>query len=288
MEYGPVPAQQVRDWINEGRLNRASRIQVEGGAEWQRLGELAEFSVALADAEPPAAPFTAAAAPPPPGGEPAHAPASGFAISSLVLGILGLVTCGITALPGLILGIVGLNKINKSQGRLSGSGLAIAGICVSGAFLLLVPVGAGLLLPALAKEKAKAQGAACMNNLRQISLGLLMYAGDNNETFPRADSWCDAIKKYVGSEIPFHCAMEPDQRSSYALNTKVAGKKTSDLRDPARTVLTFGCAGGWNKAGGQELASPHKHSQGFVMVGFADGHVQILPRDQLASLKWEP
>lgn len=215
-QYGPVPAEQINDWIAEGRLNRASRIQVEGGAEWQTLGELAEFSTALADAEPPAAPFKAAAGPPPPGGEPAHAPTSGFAITSLVLGILGLVTCGITALPGLILGIVGLNKINKSQGRLSGSGLAIAGICVSGVFLLLAPVGAGMLLPALAKAKAKAQGIVCVSNLKQLNLGLIMYAGDNNETFPRADSWCDAIKKYVGSEKVFQCPLQPDQRSSLA------------------------------------------------------------------------
>jgi len=97
-EYGPVSAQQVRDWINEGRLNRASRIQVEGGAEWQTLGELAEFAVALADAEPPAAPVAPAGAAWPPGAAPANAPTSGLAISSLVLGVLGLVSCGLTSL----------------------------------------------------------------------------------------------------------------------------------------------------------------------------------------------
>lgn len=74
----------------------------------------------------------------------------------------------------------------------------------------------------------------------------------------------------------------------FGLNAKVAGKKTTDLKAPMRTVLTFGCAGGWNKAGGQELASPHKHSPGFVAVGFADSHVEILSTDRLASLQWEP
>lgn len=287
-EYGPVPAQQVRDWITEGRLNRTSRIQVEGGAQWQTLGELAEFAVALADAEPPAAPVASAGAAWPPGAAPAKVPTSGLAISSLVLGVLGLVSCGLTSLVGLVLGIVALRKINRSQGSLSGSGLAIAGICVSGAFLVLIPICAGMLLPALAKAKGKALNVACMNNVRQLNLGLLMYAGDNGEAFPPADRWCDASMKYVNAEKPFRCAAEPDQRSSYALNAKVAGKKTTDIKEPARTVLVFGCAGGWNQAGGPELASPHQHAAGGVTVGFADGHTEVLPTDRLASLVWEP
>jgi len=59
-----------------------------------------------------------------------------MAIASLVLGLLGL-SCGLTAIPGLILGIVGLRRINRSGGQLGGSGFAIAGICVSAGVLLL-------------------------------------------------------------------------------------------------------------------------------------------------------
>jgi len=65
---------------------------------------------------------------------------SRLAAYSLVLGIASLVTLYLTAVPGLILGIVALDKIKKNPEALKGRGLAIAGIVVSSvfcAFLLL-------------------------------------------------------------------------------------------------------------------------------------------------------
>jgi prepilin-type N-terminal cleavage/methylation domain-containing protein len=54
---------------------------------------------------------------------------------------------------------------------------------------LLVVIGiigilAALLLPVLSRAKAKAQRSACMNNLRQINLGVRMYADDSSDAFP--------------------------------------------------------------------------------------------------------
>ena len=42
----------------------------------------------------------------------------------------------------------------------------------------------GMLLPALAKAKAKAQAAGCLSNLRQLTLCWLMYADDNGDFLP--------------------------------------------------------------------------------------------------------
>jgi len=47
--------------------------------------------------------------------------------------------------------------------------------------IAIIAILAGLLLPALAKAKTKAQGIMCMNNGKQLMLAWYLYAGDNND-----------------------------------------------------------------------------------------------------------
>ena len=76
---------------------------------------------------------------------------------SLVLGCLGLFTCGVTSLVGLVVGIIALVRINKSNGQLGGRGLALAGaVAVASAELnAAMPTPAGLfeanVLPAVSR-----------------------------------------------------------------------------------------------------------------------------------------
>lgn len=46
-QYGPVTADELRQWIAEGRLNAQSRAQVEGATEWRPMADFPEFAAAL-------------------------------------------------------------------------------------------------------------------------------------------------------------------------------------------------------------------------------------------------
>ena len=52
--------------------------------------------------------------------------------------------------------------------------------------IAIIAILAGMLLPALAKAKAKAQGIKCMNNTKQLMLAWRMYVEDNNDELPYA------------------------------------------------------------------------------------------------------
>ena len=50
--------------------------------------------------------------------------------------------------------------------------------------IAIIAILAAMLLPALAAAKKKAYQTQCLNNLKQLSLGMVMYCGDNNDTMP--------------------------------------------------------------------------------------------------------
>jgi hypothetical protein len=60
-QYGPVSADQIRQWIAEGRANAQTVASPEGSTEWKPLASFPEFAEALSRQAPP--PPTAGAPP---------------------------------------------------------------------------------------------------------------------------------------------------------------------------------------------------------------------------------
>lgn len=76
--------------------------------------------------------------------------------------------------------------------------------------IAIIAILAAMLLPALAKAKATAKRAQCMNNMKQDVLGMLTFPGDHNNKFPPSDwtasvngstktvTWEELIYRYIG------------------------------------------------------------------------------------------
>ena len=282
-EYGPVSGEKLRQWIAQGRANAQTLVQAEGGTEWLPLAALPEFASSLAT--PPSAVRPAFPVPAAP------APTSGLAIASLVCGVLGCL--GITALAGLVTGIMALVKISRSQGRLGGQGIAIVGVCVSG-LMVFVSIGflGALILPGVARarahgvvQKGNVPASSCVNNVKQMGLGIRLYSVDHQDTFPAAATWCDDIQSSLDSPKAFVCSTDHSgQRCSYAFNGRLGGLKESTINP--KTVLVFECKGGWNVSGGPaDMITRHG---GTYTVGFVDGSVKQVRKSDVATLRWDP
>jgi len=124
-EYGPVSAEQLRQWISEGRVNGQTKIQPDGATEWKMASEIAEFS-GLFPKAPPAPPSPLTPIKPLPA-SPAN---SQIAVWSLITGIASLLCCCgwyLVAPTAIVLGAIALSQL-KNHPELTGGGFAIAGI----------------------------------------------------------------------------------------------------------------------------------------------------------------
>lgn len=117
--------------------------------------------------------------------------------------------------------------------------------------IAIIAILAGIMLPALAKAKAKGQGVFCMNNNKQLMLGWMVYASDNQdrcvnnygiqETWTNRNSWVNNVMTWDLSE--------DNTNITYITGAKLAayvGKTKQVYKCPADNYLsTMQRGAGW-------------------------------------------
>lgn len=90
--------------------------------------------------------------------------------------------------------------------------------------IAIISVLAAILFPVFAKVREKARQTACTSNEKQLSLGVLMYAQDNDEVLPPTQNganvmWPDLVNPYVkNSGIRICPSDQSGVTNSYALD----------------------------------------------------------------------
>jgi prepilin-type N-terminal cleavage/methylation domain-containing protein len=123
--------------------------------------------------------------------------------------------------------------------------------------IAILAILAALLFPVFAQARARARQAACASNTRQLALGILMYAQDNDDTLPPVAYaigggdddppvlWSDMIAPYLKNRQIRLCPADTRAReSSYGLNelafarpepVRTSCRGSSDPWPPSRT-----------------------------------------------------
>jgi len=84
--------------------------------------------------------------------------------------------------------------LSSSRRNRKGSAFTLIELLV---VIAIIAILAAILFPVFAQARQSARGAASMSNLKQISLGILMYVQDYDETMPLDQRWGDPASPLI-------------------------------------------------------------------------------------------
>ena len=177
--------------------------------------------------------------------------------------------------------------------------------------IAIIAILAAILFPVFARARAKAMQNNCLSNVKQLNLGFQMYCSDNNQRFPRTDSWPLAwypdsltaptanqpgvLVPYVKNLQIFACPSATNQAiCSYRQNMEASNRNGSPpdpagLEQVAYPAEMFMLAGDFHDGEfscadfATYPACDFLHNGG-SNVGFVDGHAKWLAKNKLIAM----
>lgn len=166
--------------------------------------------------------------------------------------------------------------------------------------IAIIAILAAILFPVFARAREKARQSSCLSNVKQLVLGVMMYAQDYDETLPgyhfvgsptEYNQWFEVIEPYVKNEQIFVCPSDSNADMSagdpsYGWNYRFISYGThnpgdpittlGDFEKPAQTILMADATQYYVRGPGttnQSYWPEPRHNEG-SNFGFADGHAK--------------
>lgn len=206
--YGPATLDQLRAWIQEGRITPDTMVSVDGGP-WQTAKTtpgLAEiFGGASAPPPPPAAP--------PPGAPPPGAPPSG--------------------------GIPGGPAPTDPPKKKSNLAVILLGLTLFTCITCGI-VGAAVLFPVFSQAKEAAKKTRAITSMKNLGMATIIYLADNNDRFPPEMETAVAAEYYLQPYAKDRSIFESVHDESQILgNDFLSNRESSQINAPNEVIMFY-------------------------------------------------
>lgn len=210
---------------------------------------------------------------------------SGKAMASLILALLG-ITCLwlLGGIPAIIFGILARRDIRKSGGRISGDGLATAGIILGAISCVfsMAPLLAAISVPNFLEAQYRARIARARTDMRSLSIAIEAYYVDNS-CYPPFAVGMNSVNGPFGSNHPafslptFSLAQSENGRVTVPSLTSPVAYITGFPTDPlpkaaekavrAKPTFLYWCVGP-NRRDTRDLYGPGRtvSGEGWILV----------------------
>ncbi len=146
--------------------------------------------------------------------------------------------------------------------------------------IAIIAVMSAILFPVFARQRdqERTKEATCLSNIKQIAMGMRLYAQDDDEQYPpginpdhTGNGWAGQIYPYIQHVTPFVCPSDSTVPSkdahftSYGLNSQLLASNPNgynfvDFTDESKTVIVFEVVGSNGYTISRPTLAPSKDS----------------------------
>ena len=162
--------------------------------------------------------------------------------------------------------------------------------------IAIIGILAGILLPVLSRARESARRTQCMSNIKQIGMGLIMYANENSELFPSDTAYAGASPAMRGLNLLYDTYISDKRVFNCPSDTQVDAQSNAGM-SPFTANDSFDkdeCSYGYDRAHTQAddadvalvadrppatpsaTANTTNHNARGQNIVYVDGHVEFI------------